>query len=119
MRSADGDDHVLDAGVDAVFRLQLADNSGAQRIDAGGGRVAGAILDGGAQQRVLDGVRRFEERLAAVEGVDGLARRAQFQNLVADLHDVGEPDLIETFREMDSFAFGGHWTATADPDVSA
>src|SRR5207237_9103179 len=48
---------------------------------------------------IFDGVGRVEERLAALELVDGSAARAQFHNLVADLDDVGEPDALKTPRE--------------------
>jgi hypothetical protein len=32
--------------------------------------------------------------------VDGLACCAQFEDLIADLDDVGEPDFVEAFGKM-------------------
>ena len=88
-----------------VFGLQLAGDGGAQRVDAGGGRVPRPVLNQGAHRSVLDGVGSFEEWLSAVKGVDRFACRAQFEDLVANLHDVGEADFVEAPGEMDRFCF--------------
>jgi hypothetical protein len=44
-----------------------------------------------------------------VEGVNGLACGAEFDDLVADLDDVGETDFIEAFCEMECLGFCGHF----------
>ena len=71
----------------------------AQRFNAGGGRIACLVLDQRLHHRVLDGFRCIEEGLAAVKGVHGLPGGAQFEHLVANLHNIGEAHLVEALGQ--------------------
>ena len=102
--------HVLDGGIACGFSSaacaqwrRAADRCRTRARSGSGSRRARAVT------AYFDGLRRFEEGLAAVEGVHRLAGRAQFQNLVADLHDVGEADLIETFGNANSICVLLSW----------
>src|SRR5205085_6080905 len=93
---------------DAVALAQLRGGGGAQFRYAGGRRVARAVLAQCARHRLLDGFGRVEERLAALELVNGGALRAQLHHLVADLDDVGEADTFEPPREAEEGSGRGH-----------
>jgi hypothetical protein len=66
---------------------------------------------------VLHGLGRIEEWLAAVKGMDGLAGGTQFENLIANLHDVGESDFVETIGDAHCAPFGCHAGPPARTDV--
>jgi hypothetical protein len=77
LHAAVEDDDVLLAHSDTVALAQLLGDGRPQLGDAGGGCVARAVFGEGARHGLLDGVGRFEERLAALELKDLCAAGTQ------------------------------------------
>jgi hypothetical protein len=98
MRSAHGDDDVFHLHIHVIFRAQLFRNGLAQRSDARRGRIPCLIFTQRAHHRLLDAIRRVKKRFAAMKGMHGNARGAQFQNLVANLHNVRKAYFVEPLR---------------------
>jgi len=111
LRAANGGDDLVGGGGDVVFGDELGGQGFTQRGDAGGGSVVGLVFDEGMDCRVLDRLGGFEVRLAAVEHVDFFAGGAEGHDLVADLHDVGEADFIESLGDTQATCFAGHGMA--------
>jgi hypothetical protein len=98
--SAGGDKDLIFSGDDGIAASEFVNESGAQRADAGAGSVARVIVVQSLRHGELDGLRRVEERLAAVESPDALAGLPEGHDFVADLDDIGEADFVEPSSEL-------------------
>ncbi len=96
LRAADGDDHFVGGDVDFVFGGKLLRPApGADGKQAGRRSVVGLVFDQRADGGELDVIGRLEEGLAAVQRVHLEPLGAHGHHLVANLHDVGEANLVE------------------------
>ena len=94
--------------MDAVFLRKFLDKRRAQGQHPGRRRVVGLVLHQGLNGCEFDVGRRLKEWLAAVQGVHLKAARSQLHHLVADLHDIGESNLVQPLCQPDPALLDWH-----------